>query len=85
VLELIIELLAAIVLLITIIMTPIQYRYIEGLEEMKQKKKVTQQKMYDEMSAAEQLLHEHAQSNLFLFLPNTLAYLIYKYKHRKNK
>jgi hypothetical protein len=61
-----IGLIVAAVLLITMIMTPIQYRYIEGLEEMKQKKKVTQQKMYDDMSVAEQILHEHAQSNLFL-------------------
>jgi hypothetical protein len=82
---LVIGLMAAVVLLVTIMMTPIQYRYIEGLEEMKQKKKVTQQKMYDDMSAAEQMLHEHAQSNLFLILPNTIAYIIYKYRHRKNK
>jgi hypothetical protein len=76
---------AAVVLLVTMMMTPIQYRYIEGLEEMKKKKKVTQEKMYDDMSAAEQILHEHAQTNLFLILPNTIAYIIYKYKHRKNK
>ncbi|HZG61808.1 MAG TPA: DUF3949 domain-containing protein [Anoxybacillus sp.] len=82
---LVIGLIVAVVLLVTIMMTPIQYRYIEGLEEVKQKKKVTQQKMYDDMSATEQMLHEHAQSNLFLILPNTIAYIIYKYKHRKNK
>jgi hypothetical protein len=30
---------AAVVLLVTMMMTPIQYRYIEGLEEMKKKRK----------------------------------------------
>ncbi|WP_064094412.1 DUF3949 domain-containing protein [Rossellomorea aquimaris] len=63
---------ALMLFIVTMIMVPIQYRYIKRVEE--ERKEDT----YERMSAQEQFLHYNAQSNP-LFLPaNIIAYIIYK-------
>ncbi|WP_079507994.1 DUF3949 domain-containing protein [Mesobacillus jeotgali] len=69
-------------LITTIIMAPIQYRYITKMEESKKYRKQTQGEMYEEMPVHEEVLHANLQSNP-LFLPaNMIAGMIYKFRHR---
>lgn len=66
----------------TIIMTPIQYRYIKKMEELKKERKQTQGRMYEEMPVQEEILHMNLQSNPLFIPANIIAGLIYKYRHR---
>ncbi len=70
---------ACILLIVTIVMVPIQYRYIKRMEEEKKRKKA-QGKIYEDMPVQEQILHQNAQMNP-LFLPaNIIAHIIYRVK-----
>jgi predicted membrane protein len=66
----------------TIIMTPIQYRYIKKMEELKKQKQLSQSEMYEEMPVQEEILHMNLQSNILFIPANIIAGLIYKYRDR---
>lgn len=66
----------------TIIMTPIQFRYIKKMEELKLKQQKTQGKIYEEMPVQEEVLHMNLQSNPLFIPANIIATLIYKFRHR---
>lgn len=75
-------LIASVLFVITLVMIPIQYRYIKAMEEEKKKKKRKSGEAFDNMPFGEAFLHQNAQSNP-LFLPaNLIAYLIYRVKHK---
>jgi hypothetical protein len=76
-------LVAAVLFVITLIMIPVQYRYIQSMEEEREKKKQKHGEVYDKMPVGEEFLHLNAQINP-LFLPaNLIAYLIFKAKHKQ--
>ncbi|KFN16613.1 DUF3949 domain-containing protein [Bacillus pseudomycoides] len=58
-------------------MIPIQYLYIEGLNEQKQQTKLSQQELYKNMSFEEEQLHFHVQGNPFNIPPAFVAYMFY--------
>lgn len=72
-----------ILFIVTLVILPIQYKYIEGLEEMKKKSGKTQGEIYEEMSPQEQVLHRNAQANILFIPANIIAHIIYKRKHKK--
>ncbi|MFT9599144.1 DUF3949 domain-containing protein [Mesobacillus sp.] len=65
----------------TAIMTPIQYKYIKKMEELKKEQKLTQSKMYEEMPVQEEILHMNLQSNPLFIPANIIAGTIYKFRH----
>nr|WP_263323484.1 DUF3949 domain-containing protein [Neobacillus sp. Marseille-Q6967] len=72
--------------LLSIILVPFQYRYIEQLEKMRkanEKKGKSQGEMFEDMEFENQVLHANAQGNLLFILANILATILYKIKHRK--
>lgn len=73
-------------LLLTLIMIPFQYRYVEQMEKKRlenEKKGKSQGEMIEDMEFQEQLLHANVQGNVLFFLANILATIIYKVKQRK--
>ncbi|GAM13584.1 DUF3949 domain-containing protein [Mesobacillus selenatarsenatis] len=66
----------------TAIMTPIQYKYIKKMGELKKEQKLTQRKMYEEMPVQEEVLHMNLQSNPLFIPANIIAGMIYKFRHR---
>ncbi|KEK22030.1 DUF3949 domain-containing protein [Bacillus gaemokensis] len=66
-----------------LIMIPIQYLYIEGLYEQKQRTKLSQQERYKNMSFEEEQLHFHVQGNPFNIPSALVAYMILKIKWRE--
>jgi nitrate reductase gamma subunit len=73
-------------ILLTLILIPFQYRYVEQMEKMRienEKKGKSQGEMMEDMEFEQQVLHANVQGNL-IFLPATiLATIIYKVKHRE--
>jgi len=66
-----------------LMMIPIQYLYIKGLNEQRQLTKLSQQELYKNMSFEEEQLHFHVQGNPFNIPPAFVAYLILKIKNHK--
>jgi predicted membrane protein len=66
----------------TVIMTPIQYRYIKKMEDLKNERKLIQSKMYEEMPVQEEVLHMNLQSNPLFIPANIIAGMIYKSRQR---
>ena len=64
-----------------IVMVPLQYNYLVSLYK-KELKSGSQAKSYDEMSFEE--LNMHYNTQLINLIPNFIAYIIFKIKH-KNK
>lgn len=79
--DFVIYLILAIIVIYTIAMIPLQYNYIVALDK-KEKKAGSQQKAYDLMSFEELNLHFNIQSNALNFVPNFIAYLIFKHKNK---
>ncbi|EWG12985.1 DUF3949 domain-containing protein [Cytobacillus firmus] len=70
--------------LLSLIILPMQYRFLANLKEMEAKNKAkgkTQGEMYDSMRVHELVLHENMQGNPIFFLANLLASVIYRIKH----
>ncbi|PFA22433.1 MULTISPECIES: DUF3949 domain-containing protein [Bacillus cereus group] len=65
------------------LMIPIQYLYIEGLNEQEQRTRRSQQELYKNMSFEEEQLHFHVQGNPFNIPPAFVAYIILKIKNHK--
>ncbi|PEY42368.1 hypothetical protein CN354_02680 [Bacillus cereus] len=66
-----------------LMMIPIQYLYIEGLNEQRQRTIRSQQELYKNMSFEEEQLHFYVQGNPFNIPPAFVAYIILKIKNRK--
>jgi hypothetical protein len=64
-------------------MIPIQYLYLQGLNEKKKRTGLSQQELYKQMSFEEEQLHFHVQGNLFNIPSAFVAYMILKIKGRK--
>jgi Protein of unknown function (DUF3949) len=76
-------LIASVLFVITLVMIPVQYRYIKAMEADKEKHKRKAGEVFDEMPFGEAFLHQNTQINP-LFLPaNLIAYIIYRLKHKK--
>ncbi|CJI95261.1 Uncharacterised protein [Streptococcus pneumoniae] len=48
-----------------LVMIPIQYLYLQGLHEKKEKTGLSQRELYEKMSFGEEQLHFHVQGNPF--------------------
>jgi hypothetical protein len=73
-------------ILLSLILIPFQYRYVEQMEKMRianEKKGIGQGEMMENMKFEEQVLHANVQGSMLFFLPNILATIIYKIKHRE--
>ncbi|WP_459499138.1 DUF3949 domain-containing protein [Bacillus sp. C1] len=66
-----------------LLMIPIQYLYMEGLNKQRQRTRRSQQELYKHMSFEEEQLHFHVQGNPFNIPPAFVAYMILKIKNRK--
>lgn len=72
-------------ILLSLILIPFQYRYVEQMEKMRienEKKGKSQGEMMEDMEFEQQVLHANVQGNLLFFLANILATIVYKVKHR---
>lgn len=74
---------AGVALFYFLAMIPIQYLYIEGLNEQKKRIGKSQQERYKNMSFEEEQLHFHIQGNPFNIPSALIAYMILKIKGRK--
>lgn len=72
---------ALVLFVVTLIMIPIQYRYIKAMEEEKKKNR-SQGKMFEDMPVQEQVLHHNAQSNPLFIPANIIAHILYEMKNR---
>ncbi len=75
-------------LIISLLILPLQYRFLVTLKEEEKKYKLigkTQGEIYDEMNAGKLVLHENMQGNPLFFLTNIMASILYRIKHPKKK
>lgn len=73
-------------ILLSLILVPFQYRYIEQMAKRRivnEKKGKSQGEMMEDMEFEEQLLHANVQGNMLFILANIIATIVYKVKHRK--
>ncbi|PLR89816.1 DUF3949 domain-containing protein [Bacillus sp. T33-2] len=73
-------------ILLSLILLPIQYRYISQLKENTKRQRelgVTQEEYYDKMSFESQELHVNAQGNPLFLGANLFASLLYNWKQKK--
>ncbi|MGG5739296.1 MULTISPECIES: DUF3949 domain-containing protein [Bacillus cereus group] len=66
-----------------LVMIPIQYLYLQGLNEKKKRTGLSQQELYKQMSFEEEQLHFHVQGNPFNIPSAFVAYMILKVRGRK--
>ncbi|OQR53814.1 DUF3949 domain-containing protein [Bacillus sp. CDB3] len=66
-----------------LVMIPIQYLYLQGLNEKKKRIGLSQQELYKQMSFEEEQLHFHVQGNPFNIPSAFVAYMILKVRGRK--
>lgn len=72
--------------LLSLILTPVQYRYIKQLKEMDAERRelgLNQDEYYEKMGFEAQELHMNAQGNILFIGANLFAEIYYKWKHRK--
>ena len=70
--------------LISLLILPMQYRFLIALKAEEQKNRLKGKKqgeMYDAMNAGELSLHGNMQGNPLFFLANLLASILYRLKH----
>ncbi|WP_299090975.1 DUF3949 domain-containing protein [uncultured Metabacillus sp.] len=74
-------------LLLSLLLLPMQYRYIKQLKEDEKERKVlglTADAYYERMGFETQQLHFNAQGNLLFLGANLLATLVYNWKHKRS-
>lgn len=72
-------------IVLSFILLPIQYRYVQSIKEMDKERKaagLTQNEYYEKMSFETELLHSNAQGPIFIGA-NLLATLLYNWRHKK--
>ncbi|MCC5804385.1 DUF3949 domain-containing protein [Rossellomorea vietnamensis] len=70
--------------LISLLMLPMQYRFLIALKAEEEKNRLKGKKqgeMYDDMNAGELSLHGNMQGNPLFFLANLFASILYRVKH----
>ncbi|MGE7918945.1 DUF3949 domain-containing protein [Viridibacillus sp. NPDC093762] len=75
-------------ILLSLILMPMQYKYITHLKETDQKIKelgLTKEEYYEKMSFETQELHFNAQGNLLFLGANLFSTLLYNWEQRKNR
>jgi hypothetical protein len=73
-------------ILLSLILVPFQYRYVEQMEKMRKEnenKGKSQGEMMEDMEFEEQVLHANVQGSVLFILANILATIVYKMKHRE--
>lgn len=73
-------------IVLSLILVPFQYRYVEQMEKMRllnKKKGISQGQMFEDMEFGQQVLHANVQGNLLFLLANIIATIVYKIKHRR--
>lgn len=73
-------------IVLSLILVPFQYRYVEQMEKIRQlnkKKGISQGQMFEDMDFEHQVLHANVQGNLLFLLANMIATILYKIKHRQ--
>lgn len=71
-------------IVISLILVPFQYRYVEQMEKMRLLNKAkgkSQGQMFEEMEFGQQVLHANVQGSLLFFLANMIPTIIFKMKH----
>jgi Protein of unknown function (DUF3949) len=74
--------------LISLLILPMQYRFLVALKAEEQKNRLKGKKqgeMYDAMNAGELSLHGNMQGNPVFFLANLFASILYRMKHRGDR
>ncbi|MFG6147360.1 DUF3949 domain-containing protein [Halobacillus sp. B23F22_1] len=61
--------------MVTIVMIPIQVRYLKGIKDEMKRKNTTQNEYYDQMPFQEELLHANTQIHPFFIPANFIAWL----------
>ena len=74
----------SIAVLYFLMMIPIEYFYLQGLEEKKKKTGLSQSQMYEKMSFEEEQLHFNVQGNLYNIPSALVASWLIKRKSRKS-
>ncbi|MGP4041033.1 DUF3949 domain-containing protein [Gracilibacillus sp. D59] len=77
----IIMIMLGVYILISLVLVPVQYRYLAGLEAEQKRNGQNQSEYYQSKGVAEQVLHANAQGNPLFILANVTAYNIYKITH----
>ncbi|MEO2074011.1 MAG: DUF3949 domain-containing protein [Bacillus sp. (in: firmicutes)] len=72
-------------LLLSLILLPMQYKYVKHVKEERKKLGLSQGEYYDKMSFENQELHYNAQGNILFIGANLLATLLYKWNHKRLK
>ncbi|MCP3028212.1 DUF3949 domain-containing protein [Halobacillus sp. A5] len=72
--------LVSIVVCVTIIMVPVQIRYLKGIKEEIEQKNISQEKYFDQMPVQEEILHANSQIHPFFIPANIIAWLWLKIK-----
>lgn len=75
-------------ILLSLLLLPVQYKYIKELKETQKKNKdrgVSIEDHYDQMSFETQQLHFNAQGNFLFIGANMLAAIVYHLKNREKK
>ena len=70
--------------LISLLILPMQYRFLIALKAEEEKHRLKGKKqgdMYDAMNAGELSLHSNMQGNPLFFLANLFASILYKVRH----
>ena len=73
-------------ILLSLILAPMQYRYIKELKEMDKERRelgLSQDEYYEKMGFESQQLHYNAQGNVLFLGANLFAEAFYKWKHRR--
>ena len=73
----------SIAILYFLVMIPIEYRYLQGLEEKKKKTGLSQSKLYEKMSFEEEQLHFNIQGTLWNIPSALVASWLIKRNSRK--
>ena len=73
-------------ILLSLILAPMQYRYIKELKEMDKERRelgLSQEEYYEKMGFESQQLHYNVQGNFLFIGANLFAEAFYKWKHRR--
>ncbi|MFB3162219.1 DUF3949 domain-containing protein [Neobacillus sp. 179-J 1A1 HS] len=74
-------------ILLSLILIPFQYRYVEQMEKKmrkaNEKKGIGQSEMMENMKFEDQVLHANVQASMIFILANILATIIYKVKNQE--
>ena len=74
---------AGIYVLLSLLLTPLQYRYLEAIKEEQEKDNQTQREYFESMPLQEEVLHGNNHVNPLFFLANFFAWVILKAQKKR--